>query len=106
MANRNSNPNVDSKAQRNPSVEENPHDCMLSTIDNPFDPYDEAQYQDWKRYDEDHGYYCESLLGRVVQSSESISDEDNAAAIEEAIDAIVSLNFTGKFIKVLPPNKR
>ena len=33
----------------------NPHDCMLSTVDNPFDPYDEKQYADWKRFDEDHG---------------------------------------------------
>ena len=85
---------------------DNPHDCMLSTIDNPFDPYDENQYLDWKRYDEEHGYFSESLLGRVVQSSEAISDEDNSAAIEEAIDQIVKLNYTGKFIKVLPPNKR
>ena len=84
----------------------NPHDCMLSTIDNPFDPYDEAQYADWKRYDEEHGYYSESLLARVCVSSESISDEENAKAIEEAIDSIVSLNISGMHIKVLPPNKR
>lgn len=87
-------------------MDDNTHDCMLSTIDNPFDPYDEKQYADWKRFDEDHGYFCESLLARVCKSSESISDEDNAIAIEEAIDSICKLNFTGKFIKVLPPNKR
>lgn len=85
---------------------DNPHDCMLSTIDNPFDPYDESQYADWKRFDEDHGYNCESLLARVCVSSESISDEENAKAIEEAIDSIVKLNITGMYIKVLPPNKR
>lgn len=84
----------------------NPHDCMLSTIDNPFDPYDEKQYADWKRYDEDHGYYSESLLARVCISSESISEEDNAIAIEQAINSIVALNFSGKHIKVLPPERR
>lgn len=86
--------------------EERDHDCMLSTVDNPFDPYDEKQYLDWKRYDEDHGYYSESLLARVCVSSEAIGDADNAIAIEEAIDKIVQLNITGKFIKLLPPNKR
>lgn len=95
-----------SKKNSRDIVDNNPHDCMLSTIDNPFDPYDEKQYADWKRYDEEHGYYSESLLARVCKSSEAISDEDNAAAIEEAIDSIVSLNITGKFIKLLPPNKR
>lgn len=84
----------------------NSHDCMLSTIDNPFDPYDEKQYNDWKRFDEDHGYYCESLLGRICISSEAISDEDNAIAIEQAIDEIVKFNYTGKFIKLLPPDRR
>lgn len=98
----NSSKKIDSSRKN----DDNPHDCMLSTIDNPFDPYDEKQYADWKRFDEDHGYFCESLLARVCKSSEAISDEDNAAAIEEAIDSIVALNFTGKFIKVLPPNKR
>lgn len=84
----------------------NPHDCMLSTVDNPFDPYDEKQYADWKRFDEEHGYYSESLLARVCISSESISEEENAIAIEQAIDSIVALNFSGKHIKLLPPNKR
>lgn len=92
--------------QKVPASNENPHDCMLSTIDNPFDPYDEKQYQDWKRFDEDHGYFSESLLARVCTSSEAISDEDNAEAIEEAIDKIVELNLTGKYVKVLPPSKR
>ena len=84
----------------------NPHDCMLTTVDNPFDPYDENQYADWKRYDEDHGYYSESLLARVCKSSESISEEENAKAIEEALDSIVQLNITGMYKKLLPPDRR
>lgn len=82
------------------------HSCMLTTIDNPYDPYDENQWTDWLNFDHSHGYYCNELVARVIVSSESISDLDIAIAQEEAINQIVELNATGKYKKLLPPSKR
>ena len=82
------------------------HLCMLTTIDNPFDPYDESQWNDWLAFDQRNGYYCNELVAREIISSESLSDLDIAIAQEEAINRIVSLNVSGKFKKLLPPNKR
>lgn len=71
---------------------------MLTTIDNPFDPF--TQWNEWKRYDEDKRYFSCSLLARIALTSYELSDEDNRKAIEEAIDAIVTMHANGLYKKV------
>lgn len=66
---------------------------MLTTIDNPFDPF--TQYDEWLAFDEDKGYHSCSLLARITKSSESLSPQDEADAIESAIDEIVMENASG-----------
>ena len=73
-------------------------DVMLTTIDNPFDPF--TQWDDWKRFDEDMGYYTCNYLARIAITSDDASDADNDAAINIAIDEIVRLNITGMYRKV------
>lgn len=70
---------------------------FLTTIDNPFNP--NTQWDDWLRYDEDHGYGTVSYLARIVKTSDELSSTDNLLAIEQAIDEICELNILGIYTK-------
>jgi hypothetical protein len=71
---------------------------MLTTTDNPFSPI--TQYDEWLVWDEAQGYCSNSLLARVVHTSDELSDADQAQAIEDAIDEIVTENVSGVHTKV------
>lgn len=71
---------------------------MLTTVDNPFSPFD--QYPEWFAFDYAHGYNTSSLLARIAVVSEELSEADQQDAIVAAIDEIVAENVTGMFRKV------
>lgn len=70
----------------------------LSTKDNPYNPFD--NFDSWYMFDLDKGYDSCGYLARVARTSELLSDEENAKQIENAIDDIVSSDFTNMFIKI------
>lgn len=61
---------------------------MLTTVDNPYDPF--TQYEEWLSHDNRMGHDSLSILGRVVFTSDELSEEDQNLAIEAAIDYIVT----------------
>lgn len=71
---------------------------MLTTIDNPFNPF--TQFDEWSAFDESKGYYTCAYLARITKSSDELSEADEALAIESAIDEIVNLNVLGIYKKV------
>ena len=71
---------------------------MLSTIDNPFDPF--TQWNEWKRYDEDKKYYTCSYLARIAKTSDDLSEADYDQVILNAINEIVRFNINGLYKKV------
>lgn len=71
---------------------------MLSTIDNPFNPFN--QYNEWLVYDETFGYYSNSLLARIVITSDELSEADQELDVERAIDEIIKENVSGVHVKV------
>lgn len=71
---------------------------MLTTVDNPFDPF--TQFDDWYAFDTKAGYNTSALLARVVVTSDELSEADQSAAIESAIDEIVRENVSGVHRKV------
>ena len=71
---------------------------MLSTIDNPHDPF--TEWDEWFAYDERAGHHSTSILGRVAVVDDDLSDEMIQESLEEAIDTIVYENFNGLFVKV------
>jgi len=73
-------------------------DTMITTIDNPYDPF--TQYDDWFAFDDSMKYYTPSLLDRVVVMSNDLSEPDQALAVQHAIDEIVKENVNGLYIKV------
>ena len=62
--------------------------CFLTTFDNPYSPYE--QFEEWYRYDTDHGYNSSGLLMRLAYTSSQFTDNENAYEIEKAIDRIVA----------------
>ena len=72
---------------------------MLTTVDNPFNPFN--QFDDWIRYDMDKGYNTCSYLARIANTSDALSDEENNAEIERAINEIISLDFQDLYRKVI-----
>ena len=71
---------------------------MLTTTDNPYDPF--TQYDEWYAFDEEMGHHSCSLLDRVAKSSDELSPADIEIAIEAAIDEIVRENASGVHRKV------
>lgn len=73
------------------------NEYMLSTIDNPFNPF--TQWDDWKRFDEDMGYHTCAYLARIAKTSDDLPDNLVEEAIDHAIDEIISFNINGMYRK-------
>lgn len=71
---------------------------MLTTVDNPFDPF--TQWYEWFAWDSSRGYNTPGYLARIVRTSEDLSEADQALAVEVAIDEIVKMNILGVYRKV------
>lgn len=72
--------------------------CMLTTFDNPFDPFD--QFDSWYTFDMDKGYSSCSYLARIARTSDQLSDAENDKETERAIDEIIKYDFQNIYKKV------
>jgi hypothetical protein len=79
-------------------MEQNNYRCMLTTSDNPYDPFE--QFQSWFLFDVEKGYNTCAYLGRIARTSEQLSDEENNIVVEEAIDEIIKYDFRNIYKKV------
>ena len=75
-----------------------PIEYMLTTVDNPFDPF--TRFDEWNAYDIRMGYNTSSFLDRVAYVSDELSEPDQVLAIQTAIDEIVQENISGMWKKV------
>jgi hypothetical protein len=75
-----------------------PTEYMLTTVDNPFNPF--TRFDEWLEYDMRLGYNTSAFLGRIARVSPDLSEPDQALAIQNAIDEIVSENVSGMWRKV------
>ena len=73
-------------------------DVMLTTIDNPYNPF--TEWNEWLQFDLAMGYDTSGYLARVTITSDELSDADQDWAIEDAIDEIVRENVLGIYKKV------
>lgn len=71
---------------------------MLTTVDNPFNPF--TEFKEWHSFDTSLGYHSAALLARIVATSDEMSHADQHAAIQAAIDEIVTINASGMHRKV------
>ncbi len=75
-----------------------PTEYMLTTVDNPFNPF--TEFEEWLDYDTRMGYNTASFLDRIAKVSNELSQPDQAIAIRNAIDEIVQENVSGMWRKV------
>ena len=78
-------------------------EVMLSTIDNPYNPFD--NFEEWYSYDEmaarrENRPTCSGYLARVLMVADDISDNEFNQVMNDVIDEILELNLSGKFIKL------
>ena len=66
-------------------------DYMLTTIDNPFDPFD--QFDSWFQFDIDKGYNTCAYIARIARTSDQLSDAENEKEIDRAINEIIEYDF-------------
>lgn len=65
-------------------------DVFITTADNPFDYF--KQFDEWLNYDRIMGYFTLEYLGRIAKLAPDLSEEEERAEIERAIDSIIEWN--------------
>lgn len=73
-------------------------ECSITTFDNPYDPFE--QFELWFLYDVEKGYNTCAYLGRIARTSDSLTDDENNAEIERAIDEIIKYDAANIYKKV------
>lgn len=68
-------------------------ELMLTTVDNPFHPYDE--FDDWLMFDTSNKYFTLNYLARIANTSHEQSDDEYNAEVDRAIREICRLNLSG-----------
>lgn len=71
---------------------------MLTTVDNPYDPF--TQFDEWYVWDQNAGYCTPGLLARIARLSDEISEADEHIMLQQAINEIVRENVSGVHKKV------
>lgn len=74
------------------------NEFMLTTIDNPFDPFEE--FTSWFLFDVEKGYNTCSRLARIANISDELSEKEVDEEIERAIDEIIKYDFMNIYKKV------
>lgn len=71
---------------------------MLTTIDNPFDPFE--QFTSWLLFDKEKGYNSSERLMRIANISDDMTQKEVDEEIERAIDEIIKYDFMNIYVKV------
>lgn len=74
------------------------YDYMLSTIDNPYNPFDD--FHSWFMYDIEKGYNCCGKLERIANINNEMMQNEIDKEVERAIDEIIQYDFANIYIKV------
>ena len=72
--------------------------CMLSTIDNPFNPFED--YSSWLMFDKEKGYDSAERLMRIAKLTDDMTQKEENEEIERAIDEIIKYDFINVYKKV------
>lgn len=71
---------------------------MLTTNDNPYNPF--TQFDQWFLYDVSKGYNTCAYLARIANTSQQLTDEENAIEIRNAIDEIIKYDFRNIYVRL------
>ena len=76
--------------------------CMLTTFDNPFDPFED--FTSWMLFDKEKGYDSSERLMRIAKLSDDMTQKEVDDEIERAINEIVKYDFMNIYKKVTQSN--
>ena len=71
---------------------------MLTTFDNPYDPFE--QFTSWFLFDVEKGYNTCSYLERTVNITEGMTQKEIDDEYERAIDEIIKYDFLNIYKRV------
>lgn len=74
------------------------NDYMLTTIDNPYNPFD--QFIPWFMFDIEKGYYTCAKIARLVTISDDMSQREIEVAMDNAIDRLIEIDPLNIYIRV------
>ena len=74
------------------------NDVMLTTYDNPFNPFE--QFSSWFLFDVEKGYNTCERLARVANIPEGLSEKETEVATNKAIDDMIKYDFLNIYKKV------
>ena len=77
-------------------------ECMLTTIDNPFDPFE--QFTSWLMFDKEKGYDSCERVARIAKFSDDMIEKEIDEENERAIDEIIKYDFMNVYKKVTKGN--
>ena len=70
----------------------------ITTTDNPYCPF--TEFDQWYRFDVEANHHTCQLLARIAKTSDQLTDEENDAEIERAIDEIIKYDPLNIYKKV------
>ena len=73
-------------------------ESMLTTVDNPYNPFE--NFEDWYIYDQDHRHFSCERLAEVVGDLNDSNEVEKIKITESAINYIVANDVLGKYAKV------
>ena len=73
-------------------------ETMLTTIDNPFNPFE--QFVDWYMYDQQKGYNTYSRIARLMPDDDSLSSIEKDRIEDNIIDRMIQHDPLGIYTKV------
>ena len=73
-------------------------ECMLSTFDNPYNPFE--NFDEWLMFDKEKGYNSCEKVARIAQFSDDMSEKEEDEENERAINEIIKHDFTNTYKKV------
>jgi len=82
---------------------ENKVDIMLTTVDNPYDPFEDFKL--WYLFDMKLGYNTCGYIARLAKDDESMTQKEKEKDVEEVIDRIIACDPFNVYIKVTKPSE-
>lgn len=73
--------------------------AYITTVDNPWDP--RTQFDQWYIFDTMHGYNTCGFLARLCNDDPTMTEEEEVADTERAIDEILEIAPKGIYKKIV-----
>ena len=71
---------------------------MLTTLDNPFDPFND--FKAWYAFDCEKNHNTSSRLARIVNISSEMTQKEIDEEMDRAMDLIIKYDLEDKYIKI------